>query len=820
MNVFYWMLIALLCTASLQGQQVPKPILKGQRTTQALLIDGVLDEAAWESAPIASDFTQNRPQPGGEPSFRTEVRMLYDKQSLYIGAQLLDPAPDSVLQQLGIRDETNVNAANFYVYIDGMLTEQNAFVFGVTAAGVQIDYNLTSDGQDLFWDAVWFSAVQRNEKGWAVEFKIPYSQLRFPKAPQQTWGINFSRLVRRYREESFWSAIDPAIDGTVQQYGLLQLPDALDPPIRLSITPFSAAYLSHLDDGDPQTNDWDGSLTGGMDLKYGINESFTLDVALIPDFGDVQSDNLQFNLSPFEIQYQERRLFFTEGVDLFNRAGLFYSRRIGGLPSGFSAAGGSLEEGEQLLSNPSVVQLLNASKVSGRTSKGTGMGMLNALTGPMQAVVGDSLGEAQREILTEPLANFNIAVIDQQFRNNSYFSLVNTNVSRFGAGFWNANVVGTDWRWAGKKNQYAIRGLTNLSHRWKTDAQQTGYRAFLSYAKVSGRFRFEANSEVLSRDYNPNDFGFLTNANFTRHYGVLRYNWFEPFWWYNNMRVYLSSTTQTLFQPSRFISTRVAGGASGTTRQFLSMGINGNYVPLGTNDFFEPRVEGLFLKRPAELSVDGWFSSDYRKVFALDGSFAYAYFWGAWEQDFLSLRLSPRIRFSDRLLVIPELSVYWRRNAHGFATFLPDAETRIPVIGRRNRQEMLSSLTSNYLFSDLMSVGLRLRHLWAVVRYDAFFQLDDQGGLLASDYEGNEDLTFNAFNIDLIYRWRFRPGSELNIVWKNAILSSRQAATEYNYLRNFEQMFEDNPLNQFSIKLLYFLDYDLTRQWLRKKRIQ
>ena len=308
---------------------------------------------------------------------------------------------------------------HFTVYIDGMFTQQNNFSFTVTAAGVQGD---AADGDNV-WDAAWKSAVKVVEDGWIVEMEIPYSQLRFPKNEVQTWGINFRRSIRRLRESSYWSAIDPEVNGEVQQYGILTGIERIKPPLRLSFTPYAAAYLRVEDDGNPATPAVRPSGTAGTDLKYGINESFTLDVALIPDFGDVQFDNLEFNISPFEIYYAERRPFFTEGTAIFNRAGLFYSRRVGSTPSRYGTVYGQLNDSlETVLKNPDRTQLVNALKVSGRTKKGLGIGVFNAVTAPAFAKIQNLDSEEIRKIITEPLINYNVFVLDQQLRNNSYVS--------------------------------------------------------------------------------------------------------------------------------------------------------------------------------------------------------------------------------------------------------------------------------------------------------------------------------------------------------------------------------------------------------------
>ena len=314
------LLLSLGLLRTIVVAQTPSPPRQAQAifSPTPLKIDGYLEEEIWKQAPVMTDFVELSPVPFRASAQRTEVRVVYTMESIYIGAKLFDSAPDSILRQLCVRDDIfNANTDNFGVHIDAMHTRQNAFAFMVSAAGVQYD----DDNGDEVWDGVWRSRVRITDEGWQVEMEIPYSQLRFPpmQAGEQVWGINFSRTIRRTRENSYWAKLDPTIDNRVLQYGTLAGLSNIRPPLRLSLTPYVAGYLRHFDDGDASTPNWRPTASAGADLKYGINESFTLDVALIPDFGDIQSDNLELNLSPFEIYYDERRPFFTEGIELFNR---------------------------------------------------------------------------------------------------------------------------------------------------------------------------------------------------------------------------------------------------------------------------------------------------------------------------------------------------------------------------------------------------------------------------------------------------------------------------------------------------------------------
>jgi hypothetical protein len=786
-------------------------------------LDGYLNEACWQKAPASDGFTERTPEPNTPSSMRTEVKVVYTTDAIYVGAMMYDPSPDSILRQLSVRDDINsVNADYFTVYIDGMYTQQSDFSFTVTAAGVRGD---ASNG-DRVWDAAWWSATRITDGGWIVEMEIPYSQLRFPKKEQQVWGINFERSIRRYREKAFWSKIDPEVDGEVQQYGVLLGIEKIKPPIRLSLTPYAAGYL-FLEQNGSDLN-IRPSATAGTDLKYGINESFTLDVALIPDFGDVQFDDLQFNLSPFEIYYAERRPFFTEGTELFNRADLFYSRRVGNTPTRYWSVESQLDSTETIVRNPDRTQLINALKVSGRTPKGLGVGVFNAVTAPTRALVENTLTEESRLITTEPLANYNMIVLDQQFRNNSYVSFVTSTTTRFGS-FTDALVMGTEFRVTDNTNNFAVSGDGAFSHRFLdpelySEDSESGYKANLDIAKVGGKFRWNLGHSILSDRYNINDLGFLFRNNFMRTNGNISYNVFSPFWIYNNISARVGFYTEQLYRPSKFMRLEFNGNVWGTFKNFLTTGMDFAYQPFGYDDYFEARRAAQVWQKPVWGRIGGFFSSDYRKAFALDGRASYRRFHGETAEwrgaDVIEGELEPRFRFSDRVNMIVTQNTTIRRNNIGFVTNATVAGEEAIIFGARYFQTLENRITLNYLFNPQMSLSFSARHYWALVEYSRFYELAEDGSLLLTTYDGEHDRNYNAFNIDLIYRWRFAPGSELNVVWKNAVLSTTDAL-EYNYFNNFVDMFEDNQLNQFSIKLLYFLDfYKLQPKHKRGRRME
>ncbi len=788
---------ALAAQDSLASKQ-----LKAFRTAEPPKIDGKLDEAIWTGIQPATDFVENSPEPNTPSDFRSEVRIAYDDQAIYVGAMLYDPEPDKILRQMSTRDEFySVNADKFAVSIDGQFSRQNAFAFGVTAAGVEVDAYLTAFSDDSAWDGAWYSAVEIVDNGWVVEMKIPYSQLRFPPKAEQTWGINFYREVRRLRENSYWSPIDPAVDGEVQQYGTLTGIQDVKPPLRLQLLPYMVASAQHQNDGLPNTADFKPRFGGGMDLKLGLNESTTLDMALVPDFTDVLSDDQQLNLGPFELFFEERRPFFTEGVEIFNRGGIFYSRRVGSQPIDYYAAFDSLRTGETIVGNPTVTPLYNATKLSGRSKNAWGFGVFNAVTGPTFATLEGPDGD-RREVRTGGLANYNVVVVDKLLKNNSFYSFTNTNVLREGA-YRDANVSAVELRQAGRRNRFALQGNFAFSQLFLPQENVYGFKAYLRYGKTNGKWRYAISQNIESDRYDPNDLGFLYIGNKFNHTASLSFNQFKPLGPYNNFSVFMTLDRQMLFRPNSFVAINADIGTWGTFRNFLSAGFNVNWSPTTSYNYFEARTEGYKFAFPKKIESYGWFSSDYRKKFALDGDYVInTSYGGQFQRRVIGGSLSPIVRVNDRLNFRATVDATKFFDDVGYAARLEDGT---PLLGMRDRHNLLTSLTTTYTFTPRLSLSCRVRHFWAVVEYKRYYTLLDDGSLNEYPYTGSADLNYNAFNVDLFLRWRFAPGSELNFTWKNQVLRAENELL-YGYFDNLGQLFEENQFNSWTLKVLYFLE--------------
>ena len=812
----------------------PKRELAAVRIAQPIKLDGVLDEEMWRTAAPATDFIQNRPNPGPHEKHPTEVRVLYDEAAIYVGAVMHDVSPDSIPRELTDRDNFG-NTDFIAIFLDTYQDKLNGYAFFVTTGGVQMDARYSpASGEDFNWNAVWESRTALQGTNWVAEIRIPYSALRFSTAEVQQWGLNFMRQRKRENQAFFWNEVRPGVDGFVNQWGVLTGLRDLKPPLRLSLTPYVSSYVNHNPLNAEGTKRTTTSFNGGADVKWGINESFTLDATLVPDFGQVQSDNQVLNLSPFEVQFNENRQFFTEGTELFNKGNLFYSRRVGATPIGFY--GVSVGANERIVRNPSETPLLNATKISGRTSKGLGIGVFNALSNDVYATIRNRETGQERDVLTQPFANYNIAVLDQSLKNNSYVSLINTNVTRAGSTY-DANVTGGLFRFANKKNSYATEGRVVYSRRrgtgFNTEEQisdRDGYKYYVNVGKVSGNFTWQVDHGIESNTYNPNDLGILFGNNNISQSAQLVYRKFKPFWKVNNFAIFGVASHQLLYKPTRYQAVNFYLGSNTTfTKSFNQVGFDFNLDPV-THNFFEPRTKPLgeyYVRVPGNARIVWFINSDSRKKFAygLNAGLQHynrderlprprrtGYSFGAY----------PRYRFNDHFTL--RYSIDWSRDVNqiGYVNGGLDKGNALDqpfmgqtILGRRNVATVSNIVSAAYTFTNRMAFTLRVRHYTSTVQYADFSKLDRGGAEQLVDYRRNRDNTYNAFNVDAVYSWWFAPGSQISVVWKNAStneLLAEQATPQY--FDNFNSTINTPHNNSVSVKVLYFLDYLA----LRKKK--
>lgn len=806
MKVCFILFLSILFAFPANAQQGRKT-LPALRVEKAPLLDGSMSDPLWQLALPAKGFLQYEPYNDRPATFESEVRVLFNDQSVFIGAMLFDSSPDSILTELGLRDaDDKLNADQFWVDINPFNDGIYGFRFKVSASGVETDINMSGssgDRGDINWDAVWRSHVSMTDKGWIVEMEIPYSALRFPKNNVEDWGINFWREVRRSRESSSWNFVDRRINNVMGSMGLLSGMEDINPPLRLALFPYVVGYIEN----NGENEGWGRTFNGGMDVKLGLSESFTLDMTLVPDFGQVHSDARILNLSPFEVQYDEKRQFFTEGTDLFSKANLFYSRRIGSQPKGYRDVRNQLGVQEIVDENPQETRLINATKFSGRTSGGLGIGIFNGMTAASHATLRDTLTGNTRQVTTQPFTNYNLVVLDQSLPNNSYVSLVNTNVTGAVKGYV-ANVTGTEFRLLDRSNMFRISGQGAVSQQYFEALDNNfGYKYDLNLGKYGGTWQYRYSRSVISDTYEQNDLGYLRRNNEIEDDLSLSYNIFEPFWRILNLSTGLGFEYARLFNPNTFTGMDIDYELRVLFDNRFFINFDASYDPKGARDYFEPRVPGRFYETDDSYRFDLMVSTDYRKRVYLDGNFEFSKVNSIYDQQAYSIYLRPTFRANDRLNISYGLSFSEEKNDIGYVDhWSPDSV----FFALRQTPTTVNTLHATYIFNNRLSLDFDLRHYWSRVSYDGdYFFLKSDGRLEPWQEDLQiDDINYNAFTIDTKLTWNFAPGSQLSLVWKN-IIDTSGSEVSHNFLENLERTLNEPQINSLSLKILYYIDYQM-----------
>jgi hypothetical protein len=785
-----------------------KKVLQTKFTTDNITIDGKIEESVWQSAPTATDFVMFQPD-NGKPipeNKKTLVKVLYDNNAVYIAALLYDDEPTKILKEITQRDDFGTSDA-FGVFINGNNDGQQDFQFFVTAADGQGDCIATDTaGEDYSWDAVWSSKAIMTDFGWAVEMRIPYAALRFSGENKQTWGINFFREIKRDRQKYSWNFIDSKIQTFTQQAGILEGIENIKPPTRLFLMPYTSFYANG--DANQKTK---GTIKGGLDIKYGINDAFTLDAILVPDFGQTKYDNQILNLGPFEQQFNENRSFFTEGTDLFNKGNLLYSRRIGGKP--FVKNRNIEKTTDEIIEEfPNAVSLINAVKISGRTKNGLGIGVLNAVTENTVVTIRDTKTGQYRRVLIDPLTNYNVLVFDQRFLKNSSVSFVNTNVTRNG-GFRDGNVSALIWDLNTKKNTYGLSGDFKYSYINAVEDQK-GLSSQLNLSKNSGKYRFYLGGEIVTKGYYIDDLGINNETNYYNIRGNANYRILNPTKTFNSFRVNYNMYAQFHKETGKNQGNNINVNAHFTTKKNHGFGFGGNYSPFESYDYYSPQTQNRFIINPKSANVWGYISSNYNYKFALNLEAVYAKK-DQKDRDFYELTLSPRFRFNDRFSLIHSFNFNRENNDKGFVDSSDNNVNLAPdtvIFGNRNVITYSNSLTGKYSINSNMNFNLSVRHYWSFAENKNFLYLEQNGRLSDfSSYTENQNLSFNSWNVDLSYSWWFAPGSQVSILYRNNAANFEQNINK-NFGKNVNNLLNNDALSHvFSISVKYFIDYNVVK---------
>lgn len=555
------------------------PHITATKLNCPVIIDGILNEPIWQNKPSVDAFIQKEPTEGALPSERTEAYIAFDDEALYIAARMYDAHPDSIIARLTRRDNV-VTADRLLIYLDPYHDQRSGFYFTINAAGILTDGILYNDDwNDNSWDAVWEGKACIDEKGWTVEVRIPFSQLRFKNTESQVWGINLKRIIARRNEEDNLIRVPKNENGFVSRFINLYGLDGIKPVSKIEILPYvtgKAEYLRHTP-GDPFNDGSQYTPDIGADLKMGIGNNLTLNATVNPDFGQVEIDPAVLNLSDVETYYSEKRPFFTEGSSVFNfgnggagnfwsfnwgSPNLFYSRRIGRTPHG-SAPGNA-----DFANVPSGTHILGAAKLTGKVWDDWNLGVIQGLTRREYADYQVNGVKAQAEV--EPLAYYSVARLQREmnssrqgigilatytgrnFKDESLADITNKSALTFGIDGWTSLDTSKTWVFTGYSEFSHVQGTKQQIISLQENSQHYFQRPDMSYIHVdsnrtaltgyAGRFYLikqkgdlfiNSAFGFISPEFDCNDLGFLSYANVINMHVGGGYDWTTPTSYYH-----------------------------------------------------------------------------------------------------------------------------------------------------------------------------------------------------------------------------------------------------------------------------------------------
>jgi hypothetical protein len=609
--------------ASNYGHTVAVPSALAVRREGRVVIDGKLDDLAWRGASPITQFTQLDPDEGKPASQRTEVRFLFDDDALYIGAKMYDTnGPGGVTTRL-VRRDASFDSDYFQVVIDAYHDHLSRAFFEVNPSGSQADrIGIGNSCCDNSWDPIWEAATRIDPDGWSAELRIPYSQLRFSREPRQTWGLEVRRFIKRREEEDDWSFWHKNEAGGPPRFGHLEGLMIQSSASHLELMPYASAKSSSLASSADTPFDTHGrpAMRGGLDLRYSVTSNLTLNATINPDFGQVEVDPAVLNLSAFETFFPEKRPFFVEGAQVFDFGSFscsfcsnveamqgFYSRRVGRAPTGASLASDNYPYADV----PDATTILGAGKLTGRTSSGYTVGLLEALTGRADArVVLPNGGHGAQEV--EPLANYFVGRLKRDYLHGNLVvgGMLSGVVRNIDTTFAprlarNAEMYGNDvvFRWDENKYSFtANAALTNVSGDrreillrqqssaryfqrpdrgtgWggffssRLDTMATSLRGLGAYARVAketGDWTWETTVNTRTPGYETNDYAFQQRADYVWYNANLNRFWSKQTRWYQTMFGILGAQTQHNYEGDRTAS-EAHEFWNLTTRQFWNI---------------------------------------------------------------------------------------------------------------------------------------------------------------------------------------------------------------------------------------------------------
>jgi hypothetical protein len=806
-------------------------------------LDGDLSDPAWRDAGVIANFVQREPNEGAPPTHRTEARVLYDDAAIYIGVRAFDSDPDRILAFLTRRD-TDSASDWIRVLIDSYHDRRTAYEFIVNPAGVKRDkYRYNDNNDDESWDAVWDVAVLRDREGWSAEFRIPYSQLRFGGGADGTLGFAISREVARLNETSTWPLLPRGASGYVSSFG--ELAGVVRPPggKRLEVAPYVLGQIqtSPEQPGNPllKTPDPGGSV--GLDMKYAVTPALSFTGTVNPDFGQVEADPAEVNLSAFETFFNERRPFFVEGSGTYqfdcDDCSIFYSRRIGRAPRGRPDATGGY------ITRPGQSTILGAGKLTGRVGP-FAVGTLAAVTQEEEARL--AFGDTRLRTPVEPQTLYTVSRVRREFSDQSFVGLVFTSASRGradGLSFlpdsaittgldydwrlgqqWSLNGTVTGTRVAGSATAITALQQSNVHSFQRPDADHvevdplaeslSGHGGSMAFGKIAGdKVRGNVSLAYKSPGFDVNELGFQRRADEIKQRSWVQRRWMNAGKYVRTRMINFNQWSFRNYDGDLLD----LGGNFNTHWTFVNQWSTGGGFNLNARTF-DDRVTRGGPGAYRNPNVNGWyyFNTDDTRVvsFHWDGNFFVDRPTGSGSLGrSYNFFLGPRLQVRPTSALSGEVGIGQSRSledAQWVTNLTENGRTRY-VLGRLNQTTTNMTLRLSYTLTPNLSVQLYGQPFASSGRYEHYKELVNgraahhAARYAPYDYAGNADFTVLSFRTTNVLRWEFKPGSTMFVVWQQGREGFRPDSS-FRFGRDYGDIFATPSSNTVLVKLSYWLN--------------